>query len=615
MDKGVECVSSAVVAVASLLMLLTLMMLTAGPTPGVNGFITRPDSDKKKAFDKNSKSGGQHHHQRYASSPSSSSCFCGAPTIWSDDNETQVPDEQRLLAKVLHNYNNNVRPVYNSNDSVPVTLGFTLVQIMDMDEKNQVLTLNAWLEILWKDPRFLWDPSQYNDLQVFRVPSKYIWLPDIVLYNNADDYTNGFMPCNAMLEASGAVSWSPPVKLRSSCQVDITFFPFDWQTCSLKFGSWSYDKAQVDLLNKTSIVDVSIYITNGEWTLHEYRIIRNEVVYPISDAVYPDVTIVLVIQRRILYYVLNILFPCFWLNILSVLTFCLPVDAGEKMTLSITVLLSYSVFMLLVAESLPPTSDAVPLIVIYLTMSMSMSSLSVIVTVLVEKLHFCVPDQKPLPKWAKILILGFFSRVVGCSCLPSWKKLCRKNHTVRSANAPEILVTPSSVPAAYRHNESPDVSVRLLGDALPLTSLPNHAHNKPRANSLPDRDDNMSLEVRCSSRKSSSNAGEWSAPQNAEFRLASASPQRMSAGSDVTKMSLYERANSGMEELLRYLKVMAEKREESEEEEAINDEWKQAAVVIDRLMFWVFMFITLFSTFVILVLVPATKFHEDRHGI
>ena len=85
-------------------------------------------------------------------------------------------------------------------------------------------------------------------------------------------------------------------------------------------------------------------------------------VYPISDAVYPDVTIVVTIQRRILYYVLNILFPCFWLNILSVLTFCLPVDAGEKMTLSITVLLSYSVFMLLVAESLPPTSDAVPLI-------------------------------------------------------------------------------------------------------------------------------------------------------------------------------------------------------------------------------------------------------------
>ncbi|KAL8587493.1 hypothetical protein ACOMHN_000899 [Nucella lapillus] len=526
-------------------------------------------------------------------------CLMAAPT-WSIGNDSQIPDEQRLLTKVLHNYNKNVRPVYNSNDSVPVTLGFTLVQIMDMDEKNQVLTLNAWMEIIWEDPRFHWDPADYSDLQIFRVPSKYIWLPDIVLYNNADDYTNGFMPCNAMLSGEGTVIWSPPVKLRSSCQVDITFFPFDWQTCILKFGSWSYDKAQVDLLNKTSIVDVSIYVTNGEWTLHEYNIVRNEVVYPISDAVYPDVTIVLVIQRRVLYYVLNILFPCFWLNILSVLTFCLPVDAGEKMTLSITVLLSYSVFMLLVAESLPPTSDAVPLIVIYLTMSMSLSSLSVIVTVLVEKLHFCVPDQQPLPKWAKILILGFFARLVGCSCLPSWRKFCPKKHTVSSAHAPEILVTPSSLSARYRRSESPELSVRLLDDIICCDIT----------------DDNMSVEVRRSSGKSSSNAGDWnSSPQNAEFRLASASPQRMSAGSDVTKMSLYERANSGMEELLRYLKLMAEKREESEADEDINDEWKQAAVVIDRLMFWVFMFITLFCTFVILVLVPAAKFYEDKRGI
>ena len=62
-------------------------------------------------------------------------------------------------------------------------------------------------------------------------------------------------------------------------QVDITYFPFDWQTCHLKFGSWSYDKAQLDLINKTSIVDVTNYITNGEWTLYEYHIERHEVRY------------------------------------------------------------------------------------------------------------------------------------------------------------------------------------------------------------------------------------------------------------------------------------------------------------------------------------------------
>ena len=68
-----------------------------------------------------------------------------------------------------------------------------------------------------------------------------------------------------------------PIAFHVVFQVDITFFPFDFQTCKLKFGSWSYDKAQVDLINKTSVVDVTNYVTNGEWTLHEYQIIRNEV--------------------------------------------------------------------------------------------------------------------------------------------------------------------------------------------------------------------------------------------------------------------------------------------------------------------------------------------------
>ena len=124
----------------------------------------------------------------------------------------------------------------------------------------------------------------------------------------------------------------------------------------------TYDQAQVDITNRSDILDMSNYVSNGEWALSGTRIIRNEVVYPISDAVYPDVTITLIMHRRILYYILNILCPCIWLNILSLLAFCLPPDAGEKITLGITVLLSYSVFMLLVAENMPQTSEFVPLI-------------------------------------------------------------------------------------------------------------------------------------------------------------------------------------------------------------------------------------------------------------
>ena len=50
------------------------------------------------------------------------------------------------------------------------------------------------------------------------------------------------------------------------------------------------------------------------------------------------------------------------LSVLTLTGFCLPPDSGEKITLGLTVLLAFSVFMLLIAENMPPTSEYVPLI-------------------------------------------------------------------------------------------------------------------------------------------------------------------------------------------------------------------------------------------------------------
>ena len=53
------------------------------------------------------------------------------------------------------------------------------------------------------------------------------------------------MNSKAMVSHDGNVFWPPPTKLRSTCPVDVTYFPFDDQTCVLKLGSWTYDGFQV----------------------------------------------------------------------------------------------------------------------------------------------------------------------------------------------------------------------------------------------------------------------------------------------------------------------------------------------------------------------------------
>jgi len=62
---------------------------------------------------------------------------------------------------------------------------------------------------------------------------------------SAAEYTDGVMPANAMVSYDGNIFWPIPTKLKSSCKVDVTYFPFDEQRCYMKFGSWTYDGFQV----------------------------------------------------------------------------------------------------------------------------------------------------------------------------------------------------------------------------------------------------------------------------------------------------------------------------------------------------------------------------------
>ncbi|XP_071369847.1 neuronal acetylcholine receptor subunit alpha-7-like, partial [Centroberyx affinis] len=73
----------------------------------------------------------------------------------------------------------------------------------------------------------------------------------------------------------------------------------------------------------------------------------------------------------------------------------------------ITVLLSLTVFMLLVAEIMPATSDSVPLIAQYFATTMVIVGLSVIATVLVLQYHHHDPDGGHMPRWTRVVLLNW----------------------------------------------------------------------------------------------------------------------------------------------------------------------------------------------------------------
>ena len=72
-----------------------------------------------------------------------------------------------------------------------------------------------------------------------------IFLNFIFSVDETKPATEVFPPTNAIVSSNGDVLWVVPAMIKSSCKIDITYFPFDIQHCPLKFGSWTYDGLKV----------------------------------------------------------------------------------------------------------------------------------------------------------------------------------------------------------------------------------------------------------------------------------------------------------------------------------------------------------------------------------
>ncbi|XP_070553662.1 neuronal acetylcholine receptor subunit alpha-7-like [Ptychodera flava] len=321
--------------------------------------------------------------------------------------------ESRLFKKIFHNYNKKVRPVMNSTHPINVSLSMSITQIMDLDERNQALTTNVWIAQHWLDEKLRWNPRDFNNIEVLRVPATEIWFPDITLYNTADE--NGFktnLESNALVYSSGHVShWSKPTLLKSACKIIVRYFPFDYQTCRMKFGSWTFTGQQLNLQNDTLAPDMSAFLLNEQWDII-FAVTRPHVVrYECCPETYPDVTFVVGLKRKPLYYVYNVVLPCVLLTALSLVGFMMPFNIGVvKVSLGVMLLLSLGVFNLQVSQTMPKTSEEISLLGEYFAATMVLISLSVAFNVVVLNLNeWGKNGTYDVPRWIRVIVLHYLA--------------------------------------------------------------------------------------------------------------------------------------------------------------------------------------------------------------
>ncbi|KAM3179367.1 hypothetical protein ACTXT7_000671 [Hymenolepis weldensis] len=280
---------------------------------------------------------------------------------------------EELTAKKA--YSPFVRPAQNHDSAILLFMNLSLIQILEVDEKRQLITTNALVNLDWKDHNFVWNLEEHGNITSLLLPSENIWTPDLVLYNNAggDWDLVSSSSTKVFVNHDGTVIWRPPIIFKSQCEINVEYFPFDMQNCSMKIGVWTYHGFLIDLRHTSQraksqpsfdncrsridhAIDLSMFTVDVQWDLIGVSASRNIEFYPCCPEPYLDITFHIILRRKPLFFGVNVICPCISISILTVLVFYLPADSREKICLSISTLIALTVFFLLVFEISPPTS-------------------------------------------------------------------------------------------------------------------------------------------------------------------------------------------------------------------------------------------------------------------
>ncbi|OWF45407.1 acetylcholine receptor subunit beta-type unc-29-like [Mizuhopecten yessoensis] len=279
-------------------------------------------------------------------------------------------DRTRLHKSLIdQGYDTTVYP--GSTDSpLQVSIQFSLAAFNDFDENAGRFAVTGFLIVEWRDERIAWDPNDFGQISSILFPQSRVWIPNIVVWNTYDRVRPfGFDTLPVRYNHSGDALWEPGNLFQTSCDAQIKKFPFDEQTCTIDILPYGYMEDEINIT--AAGFDLSDYNKNGLWNIISTDISGVQR----NSRAEKKLMIEIKFNRRSSYHVIHILVPMLVMSILNILIFIIPVDGSNRIDYAVTMLLTLSVFLTVVTDTLPSASlpDISYLSVLVLVQMMSSS--------------------------------------------------------------------------------------------------------------------------------------------------------------------------------------------------------------------------------------------------
>uniref|UniRef100_H2RZT3 5-hydroxytryptamine (serotonin) receptor 3A n=1 Tax=Takifugu rubripes TaxID=31033 RepID=H2RZT3_TAKRU len=289
---------------------------------------------------------------------------------------------------------------------------FPYRQVRPVKDFSSPLNITLDITVEWDIDGLSWDVQECGTEKV-SVLRERIWVPDVHIVEFMEEDQSPRTPF-VYLYNTGGVFDDRPIRVVSSCKLDIYTFPFDIQNCTLTFGSYvmSQGSTAEDILQESR----EVFETNGEWDLADIEIAP--VTLSLGKDDYSEIKYFLILRRKPINYVVNLLIPSCFLVTIDIFSFMLPPHSVDRSSFKMTLILGYTVFLLIMNDLLPVTGNQTPLINVFFSVSLALMVASLLETVLITHIQLS-SSHGAIPDWLRTLVLQYMAILV---CLPPLKK-------------------------------------------------------------------------------------------------------------------------------------------------------------------------------------------------
>uniref|UniRef100_A0A3Q2YNN7 Gamma-aminobutyric acid receptor subunit pi n=1 Tax=Hippocampus comes TaxID=109280 RepID=A0A3Q2YNN7_HIPCM len=270
------------------------------------------------------------------------------------------------IQKLMKGYNKYLRPFF---DNGPVTVGMSLdiASIDTISEINMDYTATIFLRQRWTDERLVFEGNKSLSLDGRLV--ELLWVPDTFIVDSKKSFLHDITVENRLIRIfpNGTVLYALRITTTVACNMDLTKYPMDKQTCTLQLESWGYN-----------INDVMFYWTRGnesvsgldtlqlaQYTVEDHYTSVSEAIYETGH--YPKLVFHFELKRSILYFILETYVPSSLLVVLSWVSFWISLSSvPARICIGVTTVLTMTTLMMGARTSLPNANCFIKAIDVYL---------------------------------------------------------------------------------------------------------------------------------------------------------------------------------------------------------------------------------------------------------